>query len=74
MSSGVGHRCGSDLVMLQLWRRLATVAPICPLALEPPYAKAKKKKKPKALVPKETKDQQKEKKILGGATTAQKKF
>ena len=72
MSSGVGHRCGSDLVMLQLWCRLATVALIRPLALEPPYAKAKKK--PKALVPKETKDQQKEKKILGGATTAQKKF
>ena len=32
----VGHRCGSDLVLL--WHRLATVAPIQPLAWEFPYA------------------------------------
>ena len=34
----MGHRHGSDLVLLWLWRRLATVAPIRPLALDPPYA------------------------------------
>ena len=46
MSCGVGDRCGSDLgdrcgsepVSLWLWRRLAAVAPIGPLAWEPPYA------------------------------------
>ena len=50
MSCGVGCRRNSDLVLLQLWRRLAAVALICPLAWEPPYAmsialKSKKKKK-----------------------------
>ena len=38
MSCGVGLRCGSDLALLWLWRRLAAVAPILPLAWEPPYA------------------------------------
>ena len=47
---GVGHRCGSDLGLLWLWRRPAAVAPIRPLAREPPYAagwalRRKKKKK-----------------------------
>ena len=53
MSCGVGLRCGSDLALLWLWRRLEAVALIRPLAWEPPYAegealkskKAKKKKK-----------------------------
>ena len=36
MSCGVGCRCGSDLALL--WCRLAAVAPIRPLAWEPPYA------------------------------------
>ena len=50
MSCGIGPRCGSDLVLLWLWRRLAAVALIRPLAWEPPYAagvalKSKKKKK-----------------------------
>ena len=36
MSCGVGHRHGSNLVLLWLW--LAAVAPIRPLAWEPPYA------------------------------------
>ena len=50
MSYGVGHRCGSDLAWLWLWP--AAVAPIGPLAWEPPYAvgaalKSKKKKKKK---------------------------
>ena len=38
MSCGVGGRRGSDLVLLWLWCRLATVALIRPLAWEPPYA------------------------------------
>ena len=37
MLCGVGHRCGSDLALLRLWRRLAAVAPIRHLAWEPPY-------------------------------------
>ena len=37
MSCGVGHRLGSDPMLLWLWRRPAT-APIRPLAWEPPYA------------------------------------
>ena len=53
MSCGVGGRCGSDLTLLRLWRRLAATAPIRPLAWEPPYAigaaleKAKLQKKKK---------------------------
>ena len=56
MSCGVGGRCGSDLALLRLWRRLAATAPIRPLAWEPPYAtgaalkKIKKKKKKKDLL------------------------
>ena len=54
MSCGVGCRLGSDPVLLWLWCRPAAVAPIPPLAWEPPYAmgaalKAKKKKKRKKL-------------------------
>ena len=51
MSCGVGHRLGSGPVLLWLWCRPAAVAPIPPLAWEPPYAmsaalkKAKKEKK-----------------------------
>ena len=51
MSRDVGHRCGSDLAWL--WRRLEAVAPVRPLAWEPPYAaggvalKRKKKKERK---------------------------
>ena len=49
MSCGVGHRRGLDLALLCLWHRPAAVAPIKPLAWEPPYAmnaalKRKKKK------------------------------
>ena len=32
------RKCGSDLALLWLWRRPAAVAPIRPLAWEPPYA------------------------------------
>ena len=38
MSCGIGYRGGSDLMLLWLWRRLAAVALIPPLAWEPPYA------------------------------------
>ena len=38
MNCGEGHRCGSDLMLLWLWCRLAAVAPIRPLAWELPYA------------------------------------
>ena len=53
MSCGVGRRHSSDPTLLWLWRRPATIAPIRPLAWEPPYAmgaaleKAKKTKKKK---------------------------
>ena len=46
----MGHRRGSDPVLLWLWRRPEATAPIRPLAWEPPYAagvaleKTKKKK------------------------------
>ena len=38
MSCGVGHRWGSDPTLLWLWWRPAAVAPVRPLAWEPPYA------------------------------------
>ena len=61
MSCGVGHRCGSDLELLWLWRRLAAVALIRLLAWEPPYTvgaalkrqKDKKKRKEKKKEAKE---------------------
>ena len=37
MSCGVGRRRSSDPVLLWLWYRLAAVAPIRPIAWEPPY-------------------------------------
>ena len=51
MSCGVGHRGDLDPALPWLWCRPAAVAPIQPLAWEPPYAtgvalkKQKKKKK-----------------------------
>ena len=58
VSCGVGRRCSLDLVLLWLWCRLAAVAPIPPLAWEPPYAtgaaqeiaKRQKDKKKKKIV------------------------
>ena len=38
MSCGVGCRRGSDSMLLWLWCRLTAIAPIRPLAWEPPYA------------------------------------
>ena len=55
MSCGIGRRRGSDPRLLWLWREPAAIAPIRPLAWEPPYAtgvalkKMKKKKKDDAL-------------------------
>ena len=57
MSCGVGHTCGSDPVLLWLQRRLAAVAPIGPLAWEPPYAVGA------ALKSKKTKNKNKNKKL-----------
>ena len=37
MSCGVGHKCGSDLVLLWQWRRPVAVAPMA-IAWEFPYA------------------------------------
>ena len=51
VSCGIGHRHSSDLAWLWLWLWPAAVAPIGPLAWEPPYAggaalkKSKKKKR-----------------------------
>ena len=45
MSCGVGHRNGSDPASLWLWYSLAAIAPIRPLAWEPPYAIGAKKQK-----------------------------
>ena len=38
MSCGVGCICGLNPELLLLWGRTAAVAPIGPLAWEPPYA------------------------------------
>ena len=57
MSYAVGHRHGSDPAMLWLLCRPVVVAPIQPLAWEPPYAMgvalemAKRQKKKKMLKP-----------------------
>ena len=56
MSCGVSHRRGLDPVKLWLWCRLAAMAPIGPLAWEPPYAMraaqemAKRQKKKKKFL------------------------
>ena len=56
MSCGVGHRHSSNLALLWLWRRLAAIALIQPLAWEPPYAvsTALKRQKKKKRVGEET--------------------
>ena len=38
VSCGVGHKPGSDPVLLWLWCRPTATTPIQPLAWEPPYA------------------------------------
>ena len=47
MSCGVDHRRGLDSALLWLWRRLAAVALIRPLAWELPYASSVALKSPK---------------------------
>ena len=37
VSCGVGRRCGLDPTLLWLWCRPAAIAPITPLAWEPPH-------------------------------------
>ena len=44
---GVGHRYSSDPVLL--WRRPVAIAPIEPLAWEPPYAASVSLKKKKSV-------------------------
>ena len=63
MSCSVVGRCGSDPALPWLWCRPAAIAPIRPLAWEPPYGtwaglkkqtnkqKGKKKKKPEQKTP-----------------------
>ena len=53
MSCAVGHRCGSDPVLLWLWCRLAAAPQIRPLAWELPYATGvaiKRKQKQKRVL------------------------
>ena len=54
MSCGLGWRCGLDLALLWMWDRPVAVAPIQPLAWEPPYAAG--------MALKETKDKRQKKK------------
>ena len=65
MSCGVGLRRGSDPVLLWLWCRPTAVAPVRPLAWEPPYSSGtalkgqkdkKKEKKEKGLKLSEARD------------------
>jgi len=57
MSCGVGHRRGSDPMLLWLWCRLVATAPIRPLACESPYAMG--------VAPEKTKRQRKKKNKKG---------
>ena len=63
VSCNVGCRCGLDPELLWLWWRLAAIAPIQPLAGEPPHAvgEAKKKKKKKKKRKEKRKEKKKEK-------------
>ena len=45
ISCGIGHRCGSNLVLLWLWHRPAATALVRPLAQELPCGPKKKRKK-----------------------------
>ena len=52
MNCGVGCRHGTDPAWLWLWCKLAAVAPIRPLAWEPPYAEGVALKKQKNKIKK----------------------
>lgn len=62
VSCGLSHRCSSGPVLLWLWRRLATVAPIGPRAWELPCASgaALKKEKERKREKKKKKKKKKE--------------
>ena len=47
MSCGVDYRCGLDPMLLWLWCGPTAVAPIRPLAWEPPHAMGAALKRPK---------------------------
>ena len=50
MSFGVGHRHGLDLALLWLWCRAGAIAPIRPVAWEPPYAVGVALKRQKVII------------------------
>ena len=52
MNYGVGHRHGSDVALLWLWRRPAATAQIRCLSWEAPYAASMALKRPKKNVKK----------------------
>ena len=56
MRCGVGRRCGSDPLLLWLWCRPASTAPIRPLAWEPPYATGSSPRKGKKTKQNKTKN------------------
>ena len=64
MSCGAGCRHGLDPTLLWLWRRPAAIAPIQPLAWEPPYAEraAQEMAKRQKQKTNKTLDKQKQKK------------
>ena len=53
VSCGVGRRHGSDPALLSMWHRPAAIAPIGPLAWEPPYTEGEKERKTKEKKKKE---------------------
>ena len=64
MNCGVGHRHSSDPALLWLWCKLAVVvAPIRPLAWEPPYAAGVDLEKAKRKTNKKKEQQQQKRKI-----------
>ena len=64
MSRGVGHRPGSGLVLLWLWRRRMATALIRPLAWKPKNVTEEDKKKKKKKKKKEKRKKRKKKKKL----------
>ena len=68
VSCGVGRRGGLDLALLWLWCRLTAVAPIRPLAWEPPYAVSA------ALKKKKRKQKKKKEQFLRRASPSQRSF
>ena len=49
MNCGVGRGHGSDPALLWVWYRPAAIAPVGPLAWEPPYAMGAALKRPKKI-------------------------